>query len=69
MDTKSLLRHLITGIGSVLVMLGIGKFSGVIDFTLMNFDGLWQAGATIVGAVITYWGYFKGRTPTPPPVQ
>lgn len=50
-------------------MLGIGKFSGVIDFTLMNFDGLWQAGATIVGAVITYWGYFKGRTPTPPPVQ
>lgn len=64
MITKSLVRHILTGIGVLLTALGVGKFAGIIDFTLVNLDGTWQAVTTIIGVITTIYGYFKGKTTT-----
>jgi len=58
---KSLIRHILTGIGAILAFLGIGQFTGLIDLLLANLDGVWQAVQVIVGVAVAIYGYFKGR--------
>jgi hypothetical protein len=59
--TKSLLRHILTAIGSVLVFLGLGKFTGLIDILVQNLDVVWDAVVALIGFVLTVWGFFKNR--------
>jgi len=59
--TKSLLRHILTAIGSVLVFLGLGKFTGLIDILVQNLDVVWDAVVALIGFVLTVWGFFKDR--------
>lgn len=61
-QTKSLIRHILTAVGFVLGIIGLGKFSGVIDILLQNLDGLWQAVSAIVGVVLMIIGFFKDKT-------
>ena len=60
---KSLLRHILTAVGAVLVFLGLGKFTGLIDVLLSNLDGVWDAVITVIGAATAIWGFFKGKQP------
>lgn len=57
--TPSLIRHILTALGMILAALGLGKFTGVIDFTLANLDTAWQAGLTIAGIFTSIYGFFK----------
>ena len=59
--TKSLLRHILTAIGSALVFLGLGKFTGLIDILVQNLDVVWDAVVALIGFVLTVWGFFKNR--------
>lgn len=59
--TKSTIRHILTALGVVLGLFGLGNLSGVIDFTLVNLDGIWDAVLTLVGVVTTWIGFFKNK--------
>jgi len=61
-QSKSLIRHILTALGMILVALGLGKYSGVIDFALGNLDGVWQSISVIIGFVTTLFGFFKDST-------
>ena len=65
METKSLIRHILTGLGSVLTMLGVTKYAGLLDYISSSLDGLWIAGSVIVGAGIAIYGFFRGKAKTP----
>jgi len=64
-NTKSLVRHIITGLGSVLVFFGLTKWLGVYEYLIQNFDAIWDAIFVLVGAITTIIGFKKGRTPDP----
>lgn len=58
-QVKSVIRHAITAIGAVLTLLGIAKLSGLFEYLIANFDGIWAAIATIAGLITTILGFFK----------
>lgn len=60
----SLVRHTLTAIGTVLLVLGLGKYSGAIDYMLQNIDGVYAALMSIVGVFVNIWGFFKNRNAT-----
>lgn len=60
-DKKSPIRHILTAIGVLLSLLGLGEYVPIIEYLDMNFDGLWNAVLLLVGAVTTVWGYLFGR--------
>lgn len=57
----SLIRHILTGLGSIAVVIGLDKYTGVINYLLENLDSLWAAGLALVGAATTVYGFFRGR--------
>lgn len=59
--TKSLIRHILTGLGVLLTVLGLNKWTGVVDYILQNLDTVWAAVLTLIGFVTTIFGYFKDR--------
>jgi RNAse (barnase) inhibitor barstar len=59
--TKSLLRHILTAVGSILVFLGLFKFTGLIDILVQNLDVVWDAVTALIGFVLAVWGFFKDR--------
>lgn len=56
---KSVIRHALTAIGAVVTLLGIAKFTNLLDYLNTNFDTIWAAVATIVGLITTVLGFFK----------
>lgn len=60
----SLVRHTLTAIGTVLLVLGLGKYSGAIDYMLQNIDGVYAALMSIVGVFVNILGFFKNRSAT-----
>lgn len=60
-QTKSLIRHILTALGFVLGLVGLNKFTGVVDYLTQNLDTIWSAVTTLVGIVIGIYGYFKDR--------
>lgn len=60
-STKSLIRHFLTGLGSVLLVFGLANFAGAIDFVATELDTVWASGASIVGFVTTLVGFFRNK--------
>lgn len=60
-STKSLIRHILTALGFVLGLIGVGKATGVIDILLANLDSLWQAVSSIVGVALMIIGFLKDK--------
>lgn len=56
---KSLIRHIITGLGSILVFIGVSQFTDLSQWIIENFDVMWDTGATMVGFVLTIIGFVK----------
>lgn len=56
---KSLIRHLLTALGTVLTLLGIEQFSGVINYIVEQLDAIYSAALTLIGVVTTIIGYFR----------
>lgn len=53
----SLIRHILTALGVVLSFLGLGKFSGLLDYLSSQVDTIWAAVTAIIGVVTTLIGY------------
>lgn len=56
-----MIRHLLTALGTVLTLLGLNEFAGVIDYITEMFEPLYGAVGTVVGVIITIIGFFNGR--------
>lgn len=59
--TKSLVRHIITALSFVLGLVGLNKFTGLLDIVTQNIDGLFAAIATIAGVVGSIIGFFRNK--------
>ena len=59
--TKSMIRHILTAIGTLVALVGLESVTGLLNYLIENLDGLWAAGATIVGAVTTIWGFLRRK--------
>jgi hypothetical protein len=59
--TQSLIRHIITALSFVLGLIGLNKYTGVLDIVTQNLDGLFAAIATVVSVVGMILGFFKNK--------
>ncbi len=58
---RSLVRHVLTAIGTVIALLGINAWIPVIDFLKENLDPVWDAVTLLVGFAITFYGFIVNR--------
>lgn len=59
--TQSLIRHILTALGFVLGLVGLNKFTGVLDIVTQNLDGLMASISTVAGVVMAIVGFFKNK--------
>jgi hypothetical protein len=59
--TKSLIRHILTAVGTVLVLVGVNGAVPIVDFLQENLDSMWEAIVAIVGFVTTLIGFFTDK--------
>lgn len=59
--TKSLIRHIMTGVGLLLGFIGLGKFTGLLEILQQNLDGLFAAFLSISGVVTMVAGFFRNK--------
>lgn len=58
---QSLVRHLLTSLGSIAMVTGVSKAVPIITWALENLDPLWAAGTVIGGGITTLVGFFLNR--------
>ena len=58
---QSLVRHLLTSLGSIALVTGFSKAVPILQWALENLDPLWAAGTVIGGGVTTLVGFLLGR--------
>lgn len=58
---KSLIRHALTAIGTLLVFTGLNKFVPLVDFLTENIDTTVNAIEVLVGVVITVFGFLRNK--------
>ena len=58
-QTQSLIRHILTALGTLLALTGLDKVTGLVNYLLTNLDGLYAAIGTLTGVVVAIYGYFK----------
>lgn len=59
--TKSLVRHILTALGTVLVLLGLGDAAGVIEFVNGQLDIVNDAILVIVGFLTSVFGFLREK--------
>lgn len=57
--TKSLIRHILTALGTLVGVIGLESITGLITFLLDNLDAMWEAILTVVGFVTAILGFIK----------
>lgn len=60
-QTKSIIRHALTALGAIIAFIGLGKYTGVLEYITNNLDAVWDAAMTIVGFAVTILGFFKNK--------
>lgn len=58
---KSLIRHVLTALGTIALVLGLNFWVPVIDYLKDNLDAVWAASAVVVGFVVQLIGFFKNK--------
>jgi hypothetical protein len=58
-QVKSLIRHTLTAIGTLLVLIGVDKFIPLVEYLQTNLDGVVAAVSTLVGVFVTIVGFFR----------
>lgn len=64
MDTaqiKSLIRHALTAIGTLLVFTGLNKFVPLVDYLTENIDTTVNAVEVLVGVVVAVGGFLRNK--------
>lgn len=60
-NTKSLIRHALTAIGTVIALLGINAWIPIIDFLKDNLEPVWDAVTVLIGFALTFYGFIVNR--------
>ena len=60
-ELKSLIRHALTAIGTLLVLTGLNRFIPLVDYLTENLDATFQAIEVLVGVVITVFGFLRNK--------
>lgn len=60
-NTASIVRHILTALGSMAIVLGLSKFTGVITYVLDHMDEMVAAITSIIGFVTTIWGFLQNK--------
>jgi hypothetical protein len=64
MDTaqiKSLIRHALTAIGTLLVLTGLNRFIPLVEYLTENIDSTFQAIEVLVGVVVAVFGFLRNK--------
>jgi hypothetical protein len=64
MDTaqiKSLIRHALTAIGTLLVLTGLNRFIPLVEYLTENVDATFQAIEVLVGVVVAVFGFLRNK--------
>jgi len=59
--TKSLIRHALTAIGTIIGLIGLNAWVPVLTFLQNNLDAVWDAANVIIGLVVALYGFFFKR--------
>lgn len=57
--TKSLIRHILTAVGTLVGVIGLEHITGLITYVLDNLDQVWDAVLIIVGFFTAVFGFIK----------
>ena len=58
---KSLTRHALTAIGTLLILTGLNKWIPLVDFLTENLDSLVNAIEVLVGVGVTVFGFLRNK--------
>jgi hypothetical protein len=58
---KSLIRHALTAIGTLLVLTGLNRFIPLVEYLTENIDSTFQAIEVLVGVVIAVFGFLRNK--------
>ena len=58
-STKSLIRHLLTALGTVVALVGLNGWLPFLDFLTESLDVIWDAVVVIIGFVTAVYGYLR----------
>ena len=58
---KSVVRHALTAIGTLLVFFGLNSYVPLVDYLTENLDGTVQAIEVLVGFVLVVFGFLKNK--------
>ena len=58
---KSLIRHALTAIGTLLVLTGLNGFVPLVDLLTENLDTTFQAVEVLGGVIVAVFGFFRNK--------
>jgi len=58
---KSVVRHALTAIGTLLVFFGLNSYVPLVDYLTENLDGTVQAIEVLVGFVLVVFGFLRNN--------
>lgn len=58
---KSLVRHVLTALGTLLVLFGLDRFIPVVETLTLNLDATFQAVEVLIGVVLVVVGFFRNK--------
>ena len=64
-EPKSLIRHTLTALGTVVALIGLNGVVPIIDFLQSNLDPVYDAVEVLVGFAVMLYGFFRKRDPQP----
>jgi hypothetical protein len=60
-EVKSLIRHALTAIGTLLVLTGLNSWLPLVDLLTENLDGVFSAIEVLIGVGVAVAGFFRNR--------
>ena len=60
-QVKSLIRHALTAIGTLLVLTGLNRFLPLVEYLTENIDSTFQAIEVLIGVVVAVFGFLRNK--------
>lgn len=60
-ELKSLIRHSLTAIGTLLVLTGVNRFIPLVEYLTENLDATYQAAQVLIGTLVTIFGFLRNK--------
>lgn len=60
-EIKSLIRHSLTAIGTLLVFTGLNKYVPLVEYLTENLDSTVEAVQVLIGVVVAVGGFLRNR--------